>query len=432
MKKNNQKPLYIKLYESFRDRIVSGEIPPGTKMPSIRALSLKQQCSTTTAENAYQQLLIEGYVESRPKKGYFSLDVEAMPTNDVHNPRDAKKERDHFPNERQTEDLFDTDTYRKIMNTLFVEESDLYSPCLSTGERRFKEAIQYHLRTMRDVYTQTDNIVVASGIQQLLLQITPFIGERSAAYLKPGFKRAITLFETLDYTMHACEDIDALIDAKPNLIYLSPSNTYPSGNVIPIGERQKLIKYARDNDAYIVEDDYNFLFRYNAYQIPAIHSLSKGNRVIYVGSFSRNTLISFRMSYMVLPDTLRERYDPDRFTQTISKIDQLTMARFIIEGHYQRHLKRLANRSKKKNDSLKFALKPYLNNDDEYSIYGLQSNMHFVISTNTEKTKKQILNRLHKLNFTYRTFRERPGDIVVPYSGIPNEKMENVIGFLLG
>ncbi len=429
MKNKNTLPLYVILYEEIRDKILSGEIPPSSKLPSIRGFAEKRGVSTTTIENTYQQLLIEGYIESSPKRGYYSIDIKQIPSIGMPKHQYLQKETQQTFNDTQSQNLFDIDAYRKIVNTLFIEDKSLYSACEPMGEPRLQRAIQKHLHTMRDVYSHPNSIVIGSGIQQLLIQLTPLFKKREVAYLKPAFSRAKNIFEFLEYTIHACDDIEDIIKAKPDIIYLSPSNIYPSGKVIPINDRLALIEYATQNNALIIEDDYNHLFRYNAYQIPAIHALSKGKNVIYIGSFSRNTLLSNRMSYMVLPDSLLAEYQSTLFTQTVSKIDQLAMARFIEEGHYLKHLKKLAKHSKRKNEALKLALNSHMIND-HYTIYGLESNMHFVIRASNKTTFNQFSNKLDAQNFLYRTFDEQPLDILVPYSGIDIDDMPTVINRL--
>ena len=199
---------------------------------------------------------------------------------------------------------------------------------------------------------------------------------------------------------------------------------------MPINERFDIIRHSAERGTFILEDDYNHLFRYNAYQIPTLHSLSSKQRVIYIGSFSRNTLVSLRMSYMVLPDTFLRSHDSNRFAQTVSKPEQLTMARFIKEGHYRRHLKRLSRRSKRKNDALKKALAPFKDKEN-IEIYGLESNMHFVVRLQNDTDKARLIRTLEGLSYAYVTFEERPRDVLIPYSGIPTSEMESTMHTLL-
>lgn len=428
---NTVTPLYLQLYRHTKRMIYEGKLPKDSKLQSIRQASLRHGVSTTTMEHAYNQLLIEGYIRSVPKKGYF---IETVPTAFKKSQHSAHKPSASHAmpiNIGQTQDMFDPDRYRKIMNEILSDDQRIFEPCHPTGEWSLKVAIAAHLRSARDVVTYPDNVLVAAGIQQLLVALGSLFNQRLVvAYLKPGFKRALDAFKMQGFTLEGFETIEALLQTKPDLIYLSPSNQYPSGAVMPIRERLDTIRHATRIGAYILEDDYNHLFRYNAYQIPTLHSLSSKKRVVYIGSFSRNTMVSLRMGYMVLPDTLLEAYDADAFAQTVSKPEQLTMARFIEEGHYRRHLKRLSKISKRKNDALKTALEPYRSND-RLDIYGLESNMHFVIRLKHTKDKEALMKTLESMAYAYRTFVERPMDVLIPYSGIPSSTMQTVMKTLL-
>lgn len=420
-------PIYLEIYQRIKEMIHEGRLPKGSKLESIRQASARHGVSTTTMEHAYNQLMIEGYIRSVPKKGYFveasspSIKKETLAMNTASIRRAVPR------NLAQTPDMFDPERYRKLMNEVLSNDAGIYEPCHPDGEWTMREAIASHLRSERDVVTYPENVTVASGIQQLIVRLGPLLKEESVvAYLKPGFKRALDAFKILGFTLRGCESIGAMLRTDPDLIYVSPSNQYPSGKVMPIDERIRIIRHANGHDAFILEDDYNHLFRYNAYQIPTLHSLSSKQRVVYIGSFSRNTLVSLRMSYMVLPPLLLANHDSDTFAQTVSKPEQLTMARFIQEGHYRRHLKRLSRVSKRKNDALKQALEPFMDKK-RFEIYGLESNMHFVIRLGKEDDKEALTRTLDSMSYAYRTFEERPLDVLIPYSGIPIDQMDKTM-----
>ena len=428
----DQAPIYMRIYQRIVQSIREGKVPKGSKLESIRQAALRHGVSTTTIEHAYNQLLIEGYIRSVPKKGYF---VEAAPAYAKKGYKISKGtavRRRGAKNLAQTEDMFNPERFRKIMNEVMSDDPRIYEPPDPEGEWALKEAIVSHLRSARDVITRPENVLVASGIQQLIIQLGSMLEKNTVvAYLNPGFKRALDAFRILGFTLEGHDTIHDLLESRPDLIYVSPSNQYPSGKVMPINERLEIIRHANRHGVIILEDDYNHLFRYNAYQIATLHSLSEKRRVVYTGSFSRNTLVSLRMSYMVLPAPLLEKYDASLFSQTVSKIEQLTMARFIQEGHYKRHLKRLSGLSKRKNDTLKKALEPYDERCD-LTIYGLESNMHFVVSFVHEKDKTSLIKTLQSMDYSYRTFEERPKDVLIPYSGIPTFQMEVVMRKLFG
>ena len=127
-----------------------------------------------------------------------------------------------------------------------------------------------------------------------------------------------------------------------SLVYVNPSNQFPSGAVMPIGRRYELIKWAEDNDSYILEDDYDSELRYFGKPIPALQGLDRSGRVVYLGSFSSTLFASIKISYMVLPKELMEIFDriKSKYSQTCSKAEQICLALYMDNGYYYRHIKK--------------------------------------------------------------------------------------------
>ncbi len=422
---NHKYVLYQRVYEEYKKKIVKKVYEPQQKLPSIRGAAKHYGVSTTTIEHAYQQLLIEGYIYSKPKRGYYVEDLKFMKIERPLEPHKALHENKPV-NKRQHKDMFRLDRIRKIMNSVLTNNEKLYEDCLPTGEIELKVEIKKHLAKHRDVLLSHDQIIIASGTQQLLMWLAPlFENNTRVAYLKPGFKRAIQALQILGFETYGVNSVDEMIDAKAKILFVSPSNLYPSGEVMPIKERLELIQYAQSQNAYIIEDDYNHIFRYNAYQIPPIHQLAEGQNVIYIGSFSMNTLLSIRMSYMGLPLDLAKALNRDTLAQTVSKIDQLMMAQFLASKDYEKHLRYLSRYSKKRNEALQKALEPWMSSEN-FTISGLQSNMHLLIHCQKLSIKKQIIQNLKKLNYAYTTFEEDKYLILLPYRGIPKERFDSI------
>lgn len=422
---NNKMALYQKIYEDFKSKITQQWYEAHSKLPSIRQAAKNYGLSTTTIEHAYQQLSIEGYIYSLPKSGYYVEDLTFVQIQKTTN-KSAEEMYRPALNQRQTKDMFNLNRIRAIMNRVLTDNDQLYEDCHPTGEASLKKEIQKHLAKQRDVFLDSQQIIVASGTQQLIMWLSSIFAQKTpVAYLKPGFKRALQAFKATGFKAEGLNSIDALIASKAKIIFISPSNLYPSGDVLPIKERLKLIRYAHENGAYIIEDDYNHIFRYNAYQIPTIHQLAKGQNVIYIGSFSRNTLLSLRMSYMGVPLDLIKTLDLSLYAQSVSKIDQLMMVEFLASGAYQKHLRQLARYSKRRNDDLKKALEPWMN-AAQYSISGLQSNMHMLVDCHQKNVKTTLIRNLESLAFAYTTFDTDPQLVLIPYSGIPVHRFETV------
>ncbi|WP_294378347.1 PLP-dependent aminotransferase family protein, partial [uncultured Clostridium sp.] len=161
------------------------------------------------------------------------------------------------------------------------------------------------------------------------------------------------------------------------MIFITPSHQFPTGVVLPINRRIELIKYARENDIYIVEDDYDSEFRFEGSPIESMQSLDP-DHVIYVGTFSKIFMPSLRMGYIVLPDNILNKTRDIKYVADLHSpiLEQLTMAEFIKQGLLDKHIKKMRNLYLKKRNQIIKCLKHYF--EDEVSISGMQAGMHFI------------------------------------------------------
>ncbi len=431
IQKNSSIPMYIQIYNQYKDAILSKTYPAYTKLLSIRQFGQKYSLSKTTVEKAYHQLQIEGYIQSQPKSGYYVLPIDTLP--------DTKKKtfkqtpsKTPYKNLAQQGHHFDVTPLRRSFQTVLHDLNEtLYSPPLSQGEPHLRQSINTHLKEERGVVATDNQVLIASGLQNHLMTLASLISKRKIAYLIPLFDRAELALKTLHFTFVPCKTFDDLMQSDADFIYISPSNLYPSGDVLSINDRLKLIDYAKTNNALIIEDDYNHIFRYNAFQIPSIQGLAKGDRVIYIGSFSRNLLLSMRTSYMVLPPDLLSLYQKsDQLAQTVSKIDQLALANFIYEGNYHKHLRKLSSLSKKQNDRITTIL-DNLPLHKELTISGLESNLHLLIHTKNIVLKTTLIDKAKTLDLYIKTFNDLPNTLLLPYSGLSDDEIEPILHALL-
>ena len=414
-------PLYLQLYQSFKEGIINGEWPSDAKLPSIRSCSAKYNLSKTTVEKAYNQLTIEGFIETRPQSGTYVLPIKKR--------HEMTKKRDEpyfeefvYRNTKQPKSTFDFSEFKRALHDVIHNHQDiLNSPPKPMGEPTLKQAIMHYLRQERSVKGHPSQVVIGAGMQTHLTTIANLIHKRRVGFLEPLFHHAKTILSLLNFTLVPCKTLDDLLKMDLDFIYISPSNLYPSGDVIPFNDRMRLIDYAKIHHAYIIEDDYNYMYRHNAYQIPSIQSLSHNERVIYIGSFTRQLLPSFRLSYMVLPPHLIKtlaKHPP--LTQTVSILDQLTIATFIKRGGYQKLLKKLSTFSKKHNERMRELLKP-LDKHDGIHVFGLNSNLHVLWQSNDQETLHLLVDTFTKFQWAYTTIEAWPNTLLLPYSGFTDD-----------
>lgn len=345
--------LYEQIYERFRTDIESGVMPRGVKMPSLRMLAASNGISITTVETAYNQLLVEGYIVSRPKSGYYVSD-DISPVADTGDAKGDEFCETDCARDQQLlfdEESFDFSRWKKSMNKVF----NTYSHLLRTeaeiqGESMLRSEIAQYLYSARGVRCHPRQIVVGAGSQQittLLTKIFQKVGISNAAIETPGYGPIREIFKDEGFSMHMVpvDEKGIEIEELPlirSVIYVSPSNQYPTGSVMPVARRYELIRWAEDNDSYVLEDDYDSELRYFGKPVPAMKSLGSGERIIYLGSFSSTLFAGIRISYVVLPDALTEpwNYISDKYDQGCSKTEQLCLAIYMQEGYYVKGIKK--------------------------------------------------------------------------------------------
>ena len=377
-------PLYRQIYESIRRSILAGEVQPGTRLPASRALADQLSVSRLTVVNAYDQLLAEGYLEGRAGSGTYvaselpddllSVKGPAASTPEPNVPSirlsrfgehlaaldsDTIRARTisairPFQHGLPAIDEFPFDIWAKI--ALRVHRDPPRS-VLAYGDPQgyepLRTAIAAHLRSSRGVICDTDQVVITSGAQQALdLCARIFLAEGDTAVIEdPCYLEARNSFAAAGAKVVAVavdgEGID--IERAPRtaknakLIYVTPSHQYPLGVTMSLSRRLQLIEWAKRENALIIEDDYDSEFRYSGRPLASLQGLDRAGRVIYVGTFSKTVFPSIRIGCLVVPREYVGVFTAARAVIDVhsSLIDQVILSRFISEGHYQRHIRRM-------------------------------------------------------------------------------------------
>lgn len=344
--------LFEQVYDRFKDAIESGEIEAGSKMPSLRRLAKDNDISITTVESAYNQLLLEGYIKSRPKSGYY-VSSEISPIENLEQKEEISISQNELPRDSMLlfdEESFDFYKWKRSMNKVFNKYSRLLrSDASPEGEHMLREEIASYLKESRGMISSPDNIVVAAGSMHLtnsLIRIFKEMGIRRASTEFPGFNNINRVFESGGFELNKVGisgDVEiSEMGSDRQILYINPQNRYPTGTVMPVSKRIELIKWADSTDSYIIEDDYDSELRYFGKPVPPMKMIGDGERVIYYGSFSATLFAGINISYMVLPDELMLRWkkSKDTYVQTCSKTEQLCLALYMQDGNYARTIKK--------------------------------------------------------------------------------------------
>ena len=340
---NQENPRYIRVYNYYKELIMSEKLMPETKLPSIRKGAAQFQMSRTTMESAYLLLAAEGYILSRPQSGYYVTDIarKQNQATELQKRKRKKQEADiqyDFDSLGVDKDSFSFELWRRYMKSALRKDERLLSYGEPQGELEFREVLCSYLQEKRSVICTPDQIVIGAGVQSLLNILCPILKERKrASFYNPDFKQGMTVFE--DYGFEIVSDYTM---AENGIYYITPSQMSQSGEVMSIADRRALIEAASGKNVLLIEDDYNHEFRYFQKPAPSLQGLAAGKDVIYLGSFSKMLLPSIRMSFMVLPPDIQEHYEEKKafYNQTASKAEQIALTQFMRDGHLESQIRK--------------------------------------------------------------------------------------------
>ncbi|MEH7112897.1 PLP-dependent aminotransferase family protein [Neobacillus niacini] len=405
----SKEPLYMQLYQHIKEEIQKGILDAGTRLPSIRQLSSYLNVSKNTIELAYQQLIAEGYVDSRARSGLYVVEnntdiipikkAQAKLFDEVLNEHKETFEYD-FRQGRIDLEHFPYTTWRKLSNqVLFPENKSNFLYGDPQGELELRREIAQYLYQSRGVNCSLSQILVGSGIQQLLTTFCQIIGvnNQSIAIEEPSYDGARMVFKNLGFNLHPILldetgiNMEHLKISDANVVYVTPSHQFPCGMIMPYSKRMELIQWAEHRNGFIIEDDYDGEFRYIGKPIPSLQGLDPNGRVIYLGTFSKALLPALRMSYMVLPKYLLSVFKRNfaSYEQTVSKIHQITMQLFMEEGHWERHIRKMRKIYQKKHATLISSIINIM--DDKVNIVGSHSGLHILLQVNNKMTEKELV-----------------------------------------
>lgn len=371
-------PLYRSLYLQLREQIQQGQRPVGEKLPSKRKLAEQLKISVNTVDSAYSQLEAEGFVQSSPRRGFFVLDAGMLPQAAdrpqapapvLEDAPTAPVWRVDFSPSGMARDQFPFGVWRRLMKNAFNEYDErLLRRTEPQGDPGLRRAVADYLYRARGVVCTPEQIIIGAGTDNLLLILAYILPDAFLlAVENPLYNNAHALFRRLGHPVSlltvgkegvALSDLPARDQA---VVYITPSHQYPLGYAMPIGQRTALLRWSGfGQQRYIIEDDYDSEFRYQSRPIPSLQSIDRQGRVIYLGTFSRSVAPALRISYMVLPEALLERYRESYrgYASTVSGFEQTVLRQFMLEGRFETHVNRMRIFYKNRRQCLVEALAP--------------------------------------------------------------------------
>ncbi len=415
------------LYGILQRGIRASVLAAGAKLPPSRVLAQALGIARNTVVHVYEQLALEGFVQALVGRGTFVADVGPRL---VQGPQPASATRVSAPRARLSargtrliDDagaareqwgafapgvpdvrLFPAPIWSRLQSRLWRSPTPQHlSYATGTGDPDLRASLADYLQGTRGVACTPGQIVITSGTQQSLHLVAQLLADPGdTVWLEdPGYWGARSVFRALGLNLVPIAlDPEGLapdprqLREPPRAMFVSPSHQYPTGVLMSHGRRQQLLDYAAVHKTWVVEDDYDSEFRYGARPLPALQGLDRHGRVIYLGTFSKTLYPSLRLSYLVLPQDL-----VDPFARALSELyregqspQQAVLARFMAEGHYASHIRRMRGVYSARHDALIDAIRQHFG--DRLPVIGGDAGLHLVLGLPAHLDDQAVVQRI--------------------------------------
>lgn len=450
-RKSDNIPLYIQLYRHIKSEILNGNLHAGEKLPSLRKLADNSGISVTTSEQAYNQLLTEGYITSKPQSGFYVSRIESfVEANEIHEPNIFDLSEYTFDNSKYLYDLsaFDFQKWKKCTSRVFNEypqlllfESDVQ------GEEALRYEISRYVYSSRGVLSNPSQVVIGAGTQQLTNHLCHILRRMNIGFIcteDPGYMPIQKIFQDNGFGISKIPvtndgiNVDMLPVNIASAVYVSPANQFPTGSVMSISSRYRLLSWAQKNSSIILEDDYDSELRYFGKPIPALQGLDKNNCVVYLGSFSSTLFPAIKISYMILPPKMADIYQSIKanYTQTCSKTEQLSLALFMEDGYYYTNIRRLRSLYAQK---LQIALAAFAKYGKDFIFAkDTRSGINIILNVKSDKSPETLCSEAESLRLNVaalsknQNLSEKNRQLIFYYNQIPMNLLDEMIHKLAG
>ena len=421
-------PLHRQIYANLREAILHQELTGGLKLPASRQLAEKLGVSRNTVKNAFEQLLAEGYLEAQVGAGTFvsrqlpetipqatqpiASETRGRPVSQLgeyletlgHNSIAAYQlDVDSiFLTGAPALDEFPFELWARVMGNVIrnAAAEDYGYGRDGRGYLPLREEIAKHLLRHRAVRCEPEQIVIISGSQMAMHILgQALINRDDPVWLEnPGYGGAQAAMRMAQAKLVPVPvDEDGMVVAtgialspQARAAVVTPSHHFPLGGTMSLARRLQLLAWAEQNNAWIIEDDYDSVFHYNRLPYPSLQGLDRAERVIYLGSFSKVLFPALRLAYLVLPPDLIDVVLGCKlpYEQFAPQLSQAAVAEFMASGHFARHLRRMGKIYRRKRDLLIALLTKNLGT--RITIGPAQCGMHLTVQFNQGVQEKVV------------------------------------------
>lgn len=370
-------PANRQIYQLIREAILAQTLPVGMQLPSSRDLARELAMSRNTVTYGYEQLLAEGYLESRAGAGTFVADtapdqipestIDRLPLTDPSglselSVRGAMLTRQAGVSDKQWGAfmpgipdvmMFPHKLWSRLQNKHWRRaQAELLTYGPGAGYAPLREAIAEYLRISRSVNCNASQVLITTGIHQSLDTVVKLLGEHgdSAWVEDPCYWGTRSVLKSLGIEARPIA-VDqegmrmrlANLRQPPRFICTTPSHQYPLGMVMSLSRRRMLLEYAAAHKAWIIEDDYDSEFRYGGRPLASLQGMDTQNRVLYMGTFSKIMFPGLRIGFLVVPEALASAFATGmaELHRSGQVFLQATLADFMAEGHFSSHIRKM-------------------------------------------------------------------------------------------
>jgi GntR family transcriptional regulator/MocR family aminotransferase len=371
-------PLYKQLYEAVRQAILRGTLTKGLRLPSTRYLAAELRVSRNIVVIAFEQLLAEGYIESKTGAGTFVtktlpdevLQIQSHPVGGTRRLSERGTTiRKLSPFVPAVSPKLRYAPFRYGLPALNELPLELWGRLLArhcrnasaeiavhgdpAGLRRLREAIASYVGVARGVRCHADQVIIVNGSQQAIDIAARLLADPGdvAIIEDPGYIGARSVLQAAGIKLMPVKvgreglrvELLSKRRLKAKLVYVTPSHQFPLGVVLSLANRLELLDWAAQNGAWILEDDFDSEYRYESKPIPALQGLDQNGRVLYIGTFSKVLFPSLRLGYLIVPEDLLDSFVAARWISDRCSplVEQAALADFISEGHFASHIRRM-------------------------------------------------------------------------------------------
>lgn len=430
--------LYMQIYEYFKNEIINGTYKANTKLPSKRNLAKEYNISLNTVDNAYSKLLEEGFIYSKERQGFFVSDVGELYVLDskpIHITKEEENIEYDFSYSGVSEE-FPYKIFKKISSNIF-DNKDILEKVDYQGYLPLRTQISEYLDKSRGFKADPSQIVISSGSEYLFQIIFKLISGKFGIE-DPGYNMLSNIMDTNDINYEFIPvdkngmDLTKLKKSKSDFCVITPAHQFPTGVIMNMQRRVELLNMKKIK--YVIEDDYDSEFKYSKRPVPALKSIDVNDKVIYIGSFSKSISPSFRVSFMVLPFDLVEKYNKifKFFICPVSIMVQKMLTTFIESGEFEKHLNRMRKIYSKKRQ----LLIDMLSERKDITIRGADAGLHVVLEYPKNYSEEYIVKKAKEKKIkvyglsSYGTKREIPS-ILLGFATLSEEKLKEGVKLFL-